>query len=43
MMSKAEELRQKLIKIDVAIEELETEKKDLEDLYYSMEEEATYE
>jgi hypothetical protein len=42
-MNKAEGLRQRLIEVDVAIEELETKKKELEDEYYACEEEATYE
>lgn len=42
-MNKAEELRQKLIEVDVAIEELQEKKRILEDQYYACEEEATYE
>ena len=42
-MNKAEELRQKLIEIDVEIQELEFMRKMLEDDYYACEEEATYE
>ena len=42
-MNKAEELRQRLIEVDVAIEELEAQKKLLEDEYYACEEGATYE
>lgn len=42
-MNKAEELRQKLIEIDVMIEELSSQRDKLEDEYYNLEEEATYE
>lgn len=42
-MNQAEILRQKLIEIDVMIEELTLQKNQLEDQYYSLEEEATYE
>ena len=42
MMNKAERLRQKLIEVDEAIEELEAKRKELEDKYYACEEEATY-
>jgi hypothetical protein len=42
-MNQAESLRQKLIEIDVMIEELTLQKNQLEDQYYSLEEEATYE
>ena len=41
-MNKAEKLRQRLIEIDVEIEELELLKKVYEDEYYACEEEATY-
>jgi hypothetical protein len=43
MMNKAEGLRQRLIEVDVRIEELEKLKRILEDEYYACEEEATYE
>ena len=42
-MNKAEGLRQRLIEVDVRIEELEKLKRILEDEYYACEEEATYE
>ena len=42
-MNKAEALRQRLIEVDVRIEELEKLKRILEDEYYDCEEEATYE
>jgi hypothetical protein len=42
-MNKAEELRQRLIEVDVRIEELEKLKRILEDEYYDCKEEATYE
>lgn len=42
-MNQAEIFRQKLIEIDVMIEELTLQKNQLEDKYYSLEEEATYE
>jgi len=42
-MNKAEGLRQRLIEVDVRIEELEKLKRILEDEYYDCEEEATYE
>jgi len=43
MSNKKEKLRQELIKLDVEIEELEAKRNKLEDEYYSMEGEATYE
>lgn len=42
-MNQAEILRQKLIEIDVMIQELSFQRDQLEDQYYSLEEEATYE
>ena len=43
MSNKKEKLRQELIKLDVEIEELEAKRNKLEDEYYSMEGEETYE
>jgi hypothetical protein len=42
-MNQAESLRQQLIEIDVMIEELTLQRNQIEDQYYSLEEEATYE
>jgi hypothetical protein len=42
-MNQAESLRQQLIEIDVMIEELTLQRNQIEDKYYNLEEEATYE
>jgi hypothetical protein len=42
MSNKKEELRQKLIELDIKIEELHVLRDELENEYYEMEGEATY-
>ena len=43
MSNEKEKLRQELIELDVKIQELEAKRDELEDKYYSMKGDATYE